>query len=194
LCSFIRSAIFTAIGWSWKRFASANVRAISAGGTPWSTMMKNPIPASASRTAAAVASSAPVAPARYGPTSITGIAVSLGRSPRARTAIALIVSEHTTPARVAAAEWTDGGSRRSMRDGGERAMKITRGHDRRSAHRDAGSTMRHRLMKGHAGAPDRSRGVLIWVIFAVSALLPGLAPASPPDPLWISGVYDDADG
>jgi len=81
-----------------------------------------------------------------------------------------------------------------MRDGGERAMKITRGHDRRSAHRDAGSTMRHRLMKGHAGAPDRSRGLLIWVIFAVSALLPGLAHASPPDPSWISGVYDDADG
>jgi len=37
------------------------------------------------------------------------------------------------------------------------------------------------------------RGCLIFLISAVLATIPTLAHASPPDPTWIPGIYDDAD-
>ena len=37
------------------------------------------------------------------------------------------------------------------------------------------------------------RGCLILLISAVLASIPTLAHASPPDPTWIPGIYDDAD-
>jgi hypothetical protein len=38
-----------------------------------------------------------------------------------------------------------------------------------------------------------SRALLIVVVSGVLATLSGLADASPPDPTWIPGLYDDAD-
>jgi hypothetical protein len=46
---------------------------------------------------------------------------------------------------------------------------------------------------------DRSRGhrwwrrCLVLVLLACSGTLPFLAHASPPDPIWTPGIYDDAD-
>jgi hypothetical protein len=45
----------------------------------------------------------------------------------------------------------------------------------------------------------RARGYLWWrrclglVLLACSAILPLLAHASPPDPIWLPGIYDNAD-
>src|SRR5882724_3938000 len=39
----------------------------------------------------------------------------------------------------------------------------------------------------------RSRRCLIVLILAVLTVISSLAYASPPDPSWISGIYDDAD-
>jgi hypothetical protein len=38
-----------------------------------------------------------------------------------------------------------------------------------------------------------SRGCLILLLSAVLAVIASLADASPPDPSWIPGIYDDAD-
>jgi hypothetical protein len=38
------------------------------------------------------------------------------------------------------------------------------------------------------------RTLLIGLLLLVPAAAPGLAQASPPDPTWIPGVYDNADG
>jgi hypothetical protein len=41
----------------------------------------------------------------------------------------------------------------------------------------------------------RSRALVLLIapMLLVQAILPALAPASPPDPSWIPGIYDDAD-
>lgn len=36
--------------------------------------------------------------------------------------------------------------------------------------------------------------LLVVLLLLAPAALPGLAHASPPDPTWIPGIYDDADG
>jgi len=36
------------------------------------------------------------------------------------------------------------------------------------------------------------RAISVWLIFALLSIVP-LAHASPPDSLWIAGIYDDAD-
>ena len=42
---------------------------------------------------------------------------------------------------------------------------------------------------------SQNRGIAArFQIFAVLILLPMIALASPPDPSWITGIYDDADG
>jgi hypothetical protein len=38
------------------------------------------------------------------------------------------------------------------------------------------------------------RVLLIGLLLLVPVAVPGLAHASPPDPTWIPGIYDDADG
>ena len=51
--------------------------------------------------------------------------------------------------------------------------------------------------EGMTSWPVRSftscRGCLIFLISAVLATIPTLAHASPPDPTWVPGIYDDAD-
>jgi hypothetical protein len=46
-----------------------------------------------------------------------------------------------------------------------------------------------------SGAVSRlsPRAALVGLILLALPILPGLALASPPDPTWVSGVYDDAD-
>jgi len=36
--------------------------------------------------------------------------------------------------------------------------------------------------------------LLVTLLLLAPVALPGLAHASPPDPTWIQGIYDDADG
>jgi hypothetical protein len=48
-------------------------------------------------------------------------------------------------------------------------------------------------MRRKAFALRSSRGCLIVLISAVLEAIVSLAYASPPDPSWISGIYDDAD-
>ena len=43
------------------------------------------------------------------------------------------------------------------------------------------------------GQSRRGRGVLVGLLLLVLTALPSLAYASPPDPSWIPGLYDDAD-
>ena len=38
------------------------------------------------------------------------------------------------------------------------------------------------------------KGLLIVLLLLAPVALPGLAHASPPDPTWIQGIYDDDDG
>ena len=38
------------------------------------------------------------------------------------------------------------------------------------------------------------RTLLIGLLLLIPAAAPGLAQASPPDPTWIPGIYDNADG
>ncbi len=42
--------------------------------------------------------------------------------------------------------------------------------------------------------PSAARSLLIAVVAMVVALIPVIAAASPPDPTWIGGIYDAADG
>ncbi len=56
-----------------------------------------------------------------------------------------------------------------------------------------GSCQRLMLPTGHSGS--RGRHILTFLPIALTLmLLPAMALASPPDPSWISGIYDGADG
>ena len=60
--------------------------------------------------------------------------------------------------------------------------------------RVAGKYFPHLVERNH-----RARGHLRWrrclvpVLLACCGILPLLAHASPPDPIWLPGIYDDAD-
>ena len=47
--------------------------------------------------------------------------------------------------------------------------------------------------RARAVIPAVSRVLLVALLLAVPAALPALAYATPPDPSWINGMYDDAD-
>jgi len=47
--------------------------------------------------------------------------------------------------------------------------------------------------QGLAGVGDVSQVLVVVLALFASATLPALAYASPPDPSWIEGIYDDAD-
>jgi len=47
--------------------------------------------------------------------------------------------------------------------------------------------------KGWAAVRVVSRVLLVALVLIVPATLPALAYATPPDPSWIDGIYDDAD-
>jgi len=46
------------------------------------------------------------------------------------------------------------------------------------------------LVRNHRRGQDRA--ILVWLILALLSIVP-LAHASPPDSLWIAGIYDEAD-
>lgn len=68
-----------------------------------------------------------------------------------------------------------------------------RGTMRRTAVTAAGSRDRVAAPTLASRVRDVALGLLIWTAAIAPGVLPALAHASPPDPTWIAGIYDDGD-